>query len=334
MLRRVGVLAMDQLFEFEFGMLCEVFGRDRRSEGLEAIDFRVCGPEAGVPISTNLGLQLTPVHGLDRLHGVDLLAVPATGLRTFPEPALRAVRTAEADGATILTICSGVFVAGAAGLLDGRRCTAHWQNIDELRRRHPTADVDPDVLFVDEGSLITSAGTAAGIDACLHVVRRELGGEAANTLARLMVAAPQREGGQRQFINRPVPRSRDETLGPLLQWMLDHIDEEIPVAELAARVHLSERTFTRRFAAETGTTPHRWLTQQRCTRARRLLEQTGQSAAEIAVRSGFASEAMLRHHFRRLVGLSPTDYRRSFRTRTPDGPAAAPLEAAAAGRPG
>lgn len=319
MLRRVGVLVMDQLFEFEFGMLCEVFGRDRRSEGLDPIDFRVCGVEAGRPVSTNLGLHLVPDHGLDGLDGVDLLAVPATGLRTFPDAALQVLRRAEAAGATVLTICSGVFAAGAAGLLDGRRCTAHWQNIDELRQRHPTAQVDPDVLFVDEGSLITSAGTAAGIDACLHVVRRELGGEAANTLARLMVAAPQREGGQRQFIDRPLPRSRDEALAPLLQWMIDHLAEETSIADLAARVHLSERAFTRRFAAETGTTPYRWLTQQRAARARRLLEQTDLSTLEVAVRTGFASDAMLRHHFRQIVGLSPTDYRRSFRTRTRTG---------------
>lgn len=215
----------------------------------------------------------------------------------------------------MLTICSGVFVAGAAGLLDGRRCTAHWQNIEELRRLYPTARVDPDVLFVDEGPLVTSAGTAAGIDACLHVVRRELGGEAANTLARLMVAAPRRGGGQRQFIDRPMPRSRDETLAPLMEWMLNHLAEDIPVVELAARAHLSERTFTRRFVAETGTTPHRWLIGQRALHARRLLEQTDLSVLEVAVRSGIASEAMLRHHFRQLIGVSPTEYRRMFRTR-------------------
>ncbi|GAA1878097.1 helix-turn-helix domain-containing protein [Pseudonocardia ailaonensis] len=312
MLNSVAALVIDELFEFEFGMLCEVFGRDRRSEGLDPIDFRVCGVTAGRPVTTKVGQQLTPRHGLGAAEGVDLLAIPATGLREFPEELLDVVRTAESAGATVLTICSGVFVAGAAGLLDGRRCTAHWQNIDELRRRHPTALVDPDVLFVDEGSLVTSAGTAAGIDACLHVVRRELGGDRANTLARLMVAAPQREGGQRQFIHRPVPQSGDTAIGPSLQWMLDHLADPISVGDLAARAHLSERSFTRRFATETGTTPHRWLTQQRILHAQRLLERTRLGSAEVAVRSGFASEAMLRHHFRQFVGLSPSDYRRSF----------------------
>ncbi|WP_236789603.1 helix-turn-helix domain-containing protein [Amycolatopsis sp. GM8] len=316
MLKRVAALVVDQLFEFEFGMLCEVFGRDRRAEGLDLIDFRVCGVHADRPVSTNVGQRLLPAHGLDAIDGVDLLAVPATGLREFPEAALAAVRAAHAAGATVLTICSGVFLAGAAGLLDGRRCTAHWQNIDELRQRHPTARVDPDVLFVDEGSLVTSAGTAAGIDACLHIVRRELGGEAANTLARLMVAAPQREGGQRQFINRPLPRCADDTLAPLQQWMIGHLTEDIPVATLAARVHLSERTFTRRFVAETGTTPHRWLTHQRVAHAQRLLEETRLTTLDVALGSGFSSEAMLRHHFRQSLGLSPSAYRRAFHTGT------------------
>ena len=210
-------------------------------------------------------------------------------------------------------MCSGVFVLGAAGLLDGRRCTVHWRSVDELRARHPEAIVDPDVLFVDDGNLVTSAGTAAGIDAALHLVRRELGSGVVNTIARRMVVPPQRDGGQRQYVEQPVPHRAADGLAPTLDWVLAHLDVEHSVADLATRARMSERSFARRFVAETGTTPHRWLTLQRVLLAQRLLEDTEQGIDDVAQRCGFGTGALLRHHFRKVVGVAPADYRRTFR---------------------
>lgn len=307
------MLVLPKLAVFEFGVLCEVFGLDRSDDGLPVFDFRVCGVQPGVPVSTNSpGVQVIPELGLDAIAGADVVAVPATRLREFPEPALQALREAHAAGATLLSVCSGVFVLAAAGLLDGRRCTTHWYSTDELRAGYPEVKVDPDVLYVDEGDLITSAGTAAGIDACLHLVRRELGSAVVNGIARRMVVPPQREGGQRQFIERPVPEGSADSLGPVLDWMLTHLDREHTVAELAHRAAMSERTFARRFTAETGTTPHRWLTRQRVLHARRLLEDTDLGMDAVAERAGFGSATLLRHHFRKVVGVSPADYRRTF----------------------
>jgi AraC family transcriptional regulator, transcriptional activator FtrA len=314
MFRSVAVLALDQLAVFEFGILCEVFGLDRTDDGLPRLDFRVCGARAGEAIGSTGGAQVVAGYGLDGLHGADLIAIPATARREgFPPEALRALReAADRDGTTVLTICSGVFVAGAAGLLDGRRCTTHWKAVDELQARHPSTIVDPDVLLVDDGDLVTSAGSAAGMDACLHVVQRELGAAAARTLARLIVVPPQRHGGQRQFIDVPVPTCRNAAIAPTLDWTLEHLDVEHSVADLARRSHMSVRSFTRRFLAETGTSPLRWLTQQRVLRARQLLEETSLSIDTIAATCGFGAAARMRHHFHRIVGITPADYRRTF----------------------
>lgn len=313
MLSSVAVLLLPAVSPFEFGTLCEVFGTDRTVDGLPAIDFRVCGPVAGEPLDTGNGVQIIPEYGLDALAGADLVAVSATRWRTFPEPALEALRAAAADGATILAICSGAFVLGAAGLLDGRRCTAHWMHVDEMRALHPEAIFDPDVLYVDDGNIITSAGTAAGIDACLHVVRRELGSGVVNVIARRMVVPPQREGGQRQYVEQPVPQCTADGLAPVLDWVLDNLDTEHSVSGLAQRARMSDRSFARRFVAETGTTPHRWLTLQRVLYAQRLLEDTELGVDSVAARCGFGSGALLRHHFRKVVGVAPADYRRTFR---------------------
>lgn len=310
----MAALALPDVALFEFGVICEVFGIDRSADGVPPFRFRVCGPEAGVPLGASVGAAIVPEHGLDGLLGADLVAVAATGLRTFDEPVLAALRAAAASGATMLSVCSGAFVLGAAGLLDGRRCTAHWMHTDELCARHPLARVDPGVLFVDDGNVVTSAGTAAGIDACLHVVRRELGGAAVNAVARRMVIAPQRDGGQRQFVQQPVAERPMSGLGPVLDWAMAHLDVEHQVSDLARRAHMSDRTFARRFVAETGTTPHRWLTVQRVLLARRLLEDTELAVDAVATNSGFTSAALLRHHFVKAVGVGPTDYRRSFRT--------------------
>jgi transcriptional regulator GlxA family with amidase domain len=215
-------------------------------------------------------------------------------------------------------MCSGAFVLGEAGLLDGRRCTTHWMYADLLGRRFPTADVHPNALYVEDERILTSAGTAAGIDLCLHLVRREHGSAIATKLARRMVVPPQRSGGQAQFIEEPVPRRTDAaTLEPVLTWMVANLDQSSTVEDLAHRAHMAPRTFARRFRAETGTTPHDWITTQRVLLARRLLEDTDLGVEAVAVRAGFGDSAALRHHFTRRVGATPQAYRSVFRTSEP-----------------
>jgi transcriptional regulator GlxA family with amidase domain len=316
MLSTVAVLVIPPLSMFEFGTVCEVFGVDRTTDGLPPFELRVCGEEAGRPVATTVGADIVPSRGLDGLQGADLVVVSATREREFSTEVLDAVRAAAAAGSTMVSICSGSFVLGAAGLLDDRSCTTHWMHSDELQKRFPRARVDPDVLFVDDGNLITSAGTAAGIDACLHVVRRELGSAAVNVIARRMVVPPQRDGGQRQFVETPIPVCRSDGLAPVLDWVLEHLDVEHTVSDLARRARMSDRSFARRFLAETGTTPHKWLTLQRVLRAQRLLEDTDMGIDEIAQRCGFGSAALLRHHFRKVVGVAPVDFRRTFAART------------------
>ncbi|MEV4209205.1 helix-turn-helix domain-containing protein [Nocardia salmonicida] len=313
MLSKVAVVLSDRLAMFEFGVVCEVFGLDRTADGLPGFDFRVCGADPGTPLrSTTPGISVTPEFGLDQLAEADLVAIPASPIDQYDDRVLDAVRGAAAAGATVLTVCSGAFLAGAAGLLDGRKCTTHWRYVDRLAAMFPEATVDPDVLFVDEGNLITSAGTAAGIDACLHLVRREIGTAAANGIARRMVVPPQRDGGQRQFIEQPVPECSSIGLSTTLAWLTENLAHPHTVDELAARSSMSTRTFARRFAAETGTTPVKWLTTQRVLFAKHLLETTDMALERIADESGFGSGALLRHHFQRQVGLAPTEYRRRF----------------------
>ncbi|GAB2557944.1 helix-turn-helix domain-containing protein [Nocardia heshunensis] len=316
MLSKVAVVLNDHLAMFEFGVVCEVFGLDRTADGLPGFDFRVCGIEPGKPlISSSPGIQVTPQYGLEELRDADLVAVPAFPIfaeNAIDQRMIDAVRDASDRGATVLTVCSGAFLAGEAGLLDGRKCTTHWRYVDLLAEKFPQATVDPDVLFVDAGNLITSAGTAAGIDASLHLVRRELGSSVANAIARRMVVPPQRDGGQRQFIERPVVDCDSDSLSETLHWMGEHLEMPHTVESLAARSAMSTRTFARRFAAETGTTPVKWLTGQRVLLAKQLLEDTDLDLESLAHRCGFGSGALLRHHFQRLVGIAPVEYRRRF----------------------
>jgi len=313
MLKTVAAIVIDKAAPFEFGVICEVFGIDRTEEGVPPIEFRVCGERPGEPLAMSVGAQLVPEHGIDAALDADLVAVPAATLRDeYPPAVLDALRTALARGATLLSVCSGAFILGAAGLLDGRNCTTHWRHGQQLLDRFPTILLDPDVLFVDDGNIITSAGTAAGIDACLHLVRRELGSGPANAIARRMVVPPQRDGGQRQYVELPIPECTADSLSPILTWLLDHLRTEHTVADLARRAQMSERTFARRFVAETGTTPNKWLTMQRVLHARQLLEETRMSVEEVAEQCGFGSAALLRHHFNKVVGVAPNDYRRTF----------------------
>jgi AraC family transcriptional activator FtrA len=315
-LKTVAAVLVEGFAPFEFGTIVEVFGIDRRDDGVPPIEFRVCGERPGEPLATSIGVRVIPELGLDAIDGADLVALPAANIRDrYPAAVLTALREASARGSTLLSVCSGAFVLGAAGLLDGRHCTTHWRYADTFADRFPKALLDPDVLYVDDGDIVTSAGTAAGIDACLHLVRRELGSGPAAAIARRMVVPPQREGGQRQYVELPIPECTGDSLQPVLSWMVENLASEHTVSALARRAQMSERTFARRFVAETGTTPHRWLSLQRVLLARQLLEETALGIDEIAERSGFGSAALLRHHFHRVVGVSPKDYRRTFAQR-------------------
>lgn len=316
MIRSVAVPVIDGFAMFEFGVICEVFGLDRSYAGLEPFDFRVCGLTPGAPIRNETGADLIAPHGLSALDDADLIAVPAATIRdSYPEELLTALRRAHERGAILLSVCSGAFILGAAGLLDGRECTTHWRYAEALQRRFPEARVDPDVLYIDDGTIVTSAGTSAGIDACLHLVRRELGSATANTIARNMVVPPQRDGGQRQYIEKPVSDCEDDTFTELLDYLADRLDETHTVGALAARSHMSTRSFSRRFVAETGVPPMQWLTTQRVLHARLLLETTDLPVDEVARRCGFTSATLLRHHFDAEVGVPPTRYRAAFAQR-------------------
>ena len=313
MLTSVAVPVIDEFAMFEFGVVCEVFGIDRSYAGLDPFDFRVCGLRPGTPVPSSIGVELIAPHGLAAMDDADLIAVPAVTIRDdYPEELLDGLRRAHQRGAILLSVCSGAFVLGAAGLLDGRECTTHWRHAEELQRRFPLARVNPDVLFIDDGTVITSAGTSAGIDASLHLVRRELGSAAANTIARNMVVPPQRDGGQRQYIEKPVSDCEDDTFSELLDYLAGRLEENHTVGDLAARTHMSTRSFSRRFVAETGVPPMQWLTTQRVLHARLLLETTELPVDEVARRSGFASATLLRHHFDAEVGVPPTRYRAAF----------------------
>jgi AraC family transcriptional activator FtrA len=313
-LSTVAVVVPHRPAMFELGVVTEVFGVDRTDDGVPPIDFRVCSERPGEPIRMANGLTMTTSHSLTDADDADLVVAPAYDYGEPPSDALLEVfRRAHTRGAWVLSVCSGAFLLGEAGLLDGRSCTTHWRHTAELERLFPTATVDPDVLFVEDDRVITSAGTAAGIDACLHHVRCELGAGVANRIARRMVVPPQRDGGQRQYIDLPVPTCEADSLAPLLTWMREHLAEDQPVRLLAARVSMSERTFARRFAAETGTTPGKWLLAQRLHHARTLLESSDLPVETVASRAGFGSAALLRHHFGAHVGVAPAEYRRTFR---------------------
>jgi transcriptional regulator GlxA family with amidase domain len=314
-LKSVACIALPQMAPFEFGVVCEVFGIDRSAQGGPTFDFHVVAADPG-PIPTKLGFDVVVHENLDFADEADLVAVPASLIGTAPdERVLEVIRRAVDRGAWVLSVCSGAFTLGHAGVLAGRRATTHWMYTDQMAEMFPDTEVDPDVLFVQDGRIVTGAGTAAGIDAALHIVRTELGAAAANIVARRMVVPPQRDGGQSQFIQTPVPECRTDSFATVTAWMLEHLDEDLTVDLLARKALMSPRTFARRFRAETGTTPNAWLNRQRLLRAQQLLEETSFSLEEIARETGFGAAAVMRHHFVKVLGTTPTAYRRLFGVR-------------------
>ena len=314
MLRNVAILALPEVAVFELGVLCELFGYDRTAEGLPAYDFAVCTVD-GRPVRTHAGFSIDVQHDLSRLEEADLVAVVPFGLNRAVAPeAVDGLRRAHARGAWVMGACTGAFALGEAGLLDDRRCTTHWRHTTELARRHPLAKVDPNVLYLQDGKILTSAGTAASIDAGLHLIREEQGSAVATMIARRMVVPPQRDGGQAQYIEAPLPVIECETLQPVLTRVIETLNEPHSVESMAGLAHMAPRTFARRFRSETGATPHDWLTNQRVLLARRLLEDSDLGVDTIAVRAGFGSAATLRHHFGQRLNTTPQAYRGLFRS--------------------
>lgn len=313
MLKSVAVILQEPVAAFEYGVVCEVFGVDRTDEGVPPMELRVCGIEPGKPLNFTTGAQIVPTYGLDACADADLVAIPAGRLAAdYPDEVLEVLRAADRRGAYILSVCTGAFVLAAAGLLDGKSATTHWKYGAQMTELFPEVRVNTDVLYVQEGNIITSAGTAAGIDASLHLIRTEHGPVAANKIARRMVVPPHRDGGQRQFVKEPVPECDSDGFGQVLGWMLSNLDADIAISDMAAKAHMSPRTFARRFRDEVGTSPLRWLTEQRVLAAQGLLESSDHGIEEIARQVGFGSATLLRHHFSTAVGITPTAFRSRF----------------------
>jgi transcriptional regulator GlxA family with amidase domain len=331
------VVADGLVGSFGLGVTAEIFGYDRRAIGLPLFDFALVSERPGV-LRTDTGIPITVEHGFERLERSDIITITAWEvIDREPSPALLdALRAAHARGAILVSQCTGAFVLAAAGLLDGKRVTTHWQWAGELAARFPAVDVDPSVLYVDNGQVITGAGTAAGVDTLLHLLRREWGAAAANALAREMVVPPHRDGGQAQFIDAPVPACADDLLGTVLEWASAHLAESISVDDLARRALMSPRSFARRFKATTGTTPHAWLLGQRLAAAEELLEETDAPVEEIARLVGFGTAAGFREQFARRRGVAPRAYRQTFRAASAAGTAPVKLDGhrARAGRVG
>ncbi|MFI1153331.1 helix-turn-helix domain-containing protein [Streptomyces sp. NPDC020817] len=298
---------------FELAAACDVFGVDRSDLADPWYEFVLCGPPS-VPVGGRFRVE--PDAGLERLVQADTVIVPACADLDADPPAelVGAVRAAHEAGARVASLCTGAFVLAAAGLLDGRRATTHWLHAAALAAKYPRVDVDPDVLYVDDGSVLTSAGKAAAMDLCLHLVRLDHGSAVANQVARRLVVPPHRAGGQAQFVTTPVPEPRDHPLDALLAWTMERLDQPLTVEDLARRASMSSRHLARVFTDVTGTTPLRWLLTQRIHRAQELLETTDETVGTIATATGMGTDATLRRHFNRTVGVPPDAYRRTFRT--------------------
>lgn len=312
-MHKVAVVVQDGAEPFGLGAMCEVWSEPYHPEDDNPVfDFVVTTPRPG-RVAGSSGFDLHVDHGLEAAADADLVCViPKRGYLDPSPEVVELVLDAHARGAFVFAHCTAAFVLGEAGLLDGKRCTTHWRHVDELAARHPEAQVDGNVLYVQEGNIVTGAGSAAGLDAALHLMRQQFGSRVAASAARRIVVPPHRDGGQAQYIARPVPVCESEALAPLLAWISANLAEELTVETLARHMHMSPRTFARRFKDETGTTPYSWVLAQRVQAAEELLEQTDHSIDWIAGEVGFGNAATLRHHFGRYRGVSPVEYRRTF----------------------
>jgi len=312
----VAVVAFDGISPFHLSVPCLVFGEDRTAEGINRYKLVVCGMAPG-PLRTSAGFGIEVGHGLKVLRRAQTIVVPSwrDDLAPVPPALLAALRAAHRRGARIVGLCLGAFVLAEAGLLDGRTATTHWALAAQFAQRYPRVQLKPEVLYVEDGLVLTSAGTAAGIDCCLHLLRQQHGAEAANRAARRMVVAPHRQGGQSQYIQQPVaPSVRGDRLAPLLQWLGEHLHETHTLEALAERAVMSPRTFTRRFRQVTGTTVGQWLQNQRVALAQQLLEGGDLSVEAVAIEAGFGSAVSLRQHFAATLGIAPSAYRQQFRS--------------------
>jgi transcriptional regulator GlxA family with amidase domain len=311
-MHRVAILCFDGLVAFDLTAAAQVFGSACDAERRRLYEVSTCSPRAA-EVRTTSDFSIHPQGGLELVEGADTIVVPGYHSIFVPPPGavLDALRAAAARGARVISVCSGAFALAHAGLLDGRRATTHWAWAGELAKRFPAIAVEPDALFVDEGEVMTSAGLSAGIDLSLHVVRKDFGAAAGERVARHMVAAPHREGGQAQFF-KPDPPAAGGSLEPIRRWAEQRLGEPLDVAAMAGQAGVSPRTFARRFRAETGTTPLQWLLGRRVLEARRLLEESDLPVEEVAWRAGFGNAASLREHFRRATATTPSAYRRTF----------------------
>ncbi|GHH65982.1 AraC family transcriptional regulator [Streptosporangium violaceochromogenes] len=318
-MHRIVVLALDGVIPFELGTPARIFGAAAGADGGPLYEIVTCTLDGG-PVRTDADFSIVAGYGAEALTEADTVVIPAS--RTLgpiategrlPEPLAEAIGRIR-PGTRLVSICTAAYVLAAAGLLDGRPATTHWRHAASFQRLFPRVKVDPDVLFVDDGDVLTSAGVAAGIDLCLHIVRRDHGSEVANHVARRCVVPPWRDGGQAQFIVRPIPDQPATGTAATRAWALERLHRPLPLAELAAHARMSPRTFTRRFRQETGVSPGQWLTLQRLELARRLLETGDLPVDGVAARAGFGTAASLRQHMQATVGVSPLAYRRTFRS--------------------
>jgi transcriptional regulator GlxA family with amidase domain len=311
---RVAALCLGRVVAFDLGVASEVFTEAFNRQGRPLYDYRACTVD-GRRIDSTTGFAIDAVGGLEDVERADTVIVPGYREVFDPPPAeaLAALREVFDRGGRVVSICTGAYALGHAGLLDGRRATTHWFFAPKLAEMFPSVTVESNALYIDEGRILTSAGLSAGVDLCLHIVRRDHGEEVGAALARIMVASPHRDGGQAQFIARPIANGSG-SLDAARRWALENLGRQVDVVTWARHASVSPRTFARRFVAETGTTPLRWLHSQRVLEARRLLESTDLPVEEVATRAGFGSAPSLREHFRRATETTPTAYRRAFRT--------------------
>jgi AraC family transcriptional activator FtrA len=310
---RVVALAYDNLCTFEFGCTVELFDLNRPELGVTWYDFAVCSVERGTLRAAG-GIEVRVPNSIALIDKADTIVIPGwRDADELPSPALlKKIRAAYERGARFCTICSGVFVLAAAGILDGKTVTTHWRYTDKLKQRYPTVNVEPNALYVDEGQILTSAGSAAGLDMLIHLVRRDYGARVANMVAQRLVIPPHREGGQAQYLPRPIPTDERNRLSKLLDWARGHLAQDHTLKSLARRASMSPRTLQRQFRETVGLAPYDWLVRERVALAKDLLQASKHSMTRVAETVGFKSQETFRRHFRRIAGTSPAMYRRQF----------------------